>query len=195
VIKFIVAALWISAVTAGAIFYSFQQSEAKVTVEPEAPLLGGLDYIKTDIMSVPVLSNGGITGYFLARLVYTIEPAVEKKMSVPAATLINDELYSFLYSSPMIDFSKTETIDLDAFRNQIRDRVNKRVGEDVVHEVLVEQIDYLSKEEIRDNNLRRRKEANAETLAGGAEKAKSGGHGTAAKHGEAEPADGEAPAH
>ena len=179
-IKFIVAALWISAVTAGAIFYSFQSSQATASLEPASPMLGGLDYVKTETMSVPVLTKGGITGYFLARLVYTVEPEKANKMSVPAGTLINDELYSYLYSSPAIDFSRIEELDLDLFRNEIRDRINKRIGEDVVHEVLIEQIDFLSKQEIRDNNLRRRKETNAAALAVESAPEASGGHGAPA---------------
>jgi len=157
VIKFIVAALWISAVTVGAMMYSFTSHEAKVAAEAEPPLLGGLDYIKTEVISVPVLGQAGISGYFLARLVYTIEPEKAKKLTVPAQTLIGDELYSYLFSNPQIDFTHTDTLDLDLFRTGIRDRLNKRFGEEIVHDVIVEQIDFLSKEEIRDNNLRRRR--------------------------------------
>jgi len=34
--------------------------------------------------------------------------------------------------------------------------VNKRVGKDLIHDVLIEQIDFLTKAEIRDNTIRRR---------------------------------------
>ena len=47
---------------------------------------------------------------------------------------------------------------MDGFRNGLRDSVNARVGEELMHEVLVEQVDYLSKQEIRDN-LRERLKA------------------------------------
>ena len=54
-IKFIAAAIWICAATLGAVFYSFQMSAAKPATEEAAkPLLGGLDYVKTDVISVPV---------------------------------------------------------------------------------------------------------------------------------------------
>ena len=49
-----------------------------------------------------------------------------------------------------------KAVDLDAFRNGIREHVNKRVGEDVLHDVLIEQIDFLSKQDIRDNAIRRK---------------------------------------
>ena len=71
---------------------------------------------------------------------------------------MTDQVYSYLYSNPQIDFTKKETIDLDAFRTAIRDTVNTRVGADLVHEVLIDQVNFLTKDEIRDNAMRRRKD-------------------------------------
>ena len=73
-IKFVAAAIWLCAVTIGAVFYSFQNASAKIDAPAPPPLLGGLDYIKTDIVSVPVLKDGHVNGYFLTRLVDTVEP-------------------------------------------------------------------------------------------------------------------------
>jgi hypothetical protein len=161
VIKFIVAALWLCAVAIGCMFYSFQTASAKNDAPAPPPLLGGLDYIKTEIVSVPVLKDGHINGYFLTRLVYTIEPSKMAKLSVPAEALIIDQVYAYIYGNPDLDFVEHETLDLDAFRAGIRSKINEKVGEDLVHEVLIEQVDFLSKEEIRDNTIRRRLQAGA----------------------------------
>ncbi|MBZ9848711.1 hypothetical protein LB565_12030 [Mesorhizobium sp. CA14] len=158
-IKFIAAALWICAVTLGAVFYSFQAAGQRGAAEPPKPMLGGLDYVKTDMISVPLLRDGTIDGYFLTKLVYTVEPEQIKKLSVPAQALMTDQVYSYLYSNPQIDFTKKESIDLDAFRKSIRDTINARVGVELVHEVLIDQVNFLSKDDIRDNALRRRKNA------------------------------------
>ena len=84
-IKFIVAAIWICAVTIGAVFYSFQMRGGQARRRAATPpLLGGLDYVKTDVVSVPVLTTGRVVGYFLTRLVYTVEPEKLEKLSVPA---------------------------------------------------------------------------------------------------------------
>lgn len=160
-IKFIAAALWICAVTLGAVFYSFQAAGERGVGETPKPMLGGLDYVKTDMISVPLLRDGRIDGYFLTKLVYTVEPAEIKKLSIPAQALMTDQVYSYLYANPQIDFTKKESIDLDAFRKSIRDTINARVGAELVHEVLVDQVNFLSKDEIRDNALRRRKSDSA----------------------------------
>ena len=160
-IKFIAAAIWICAVTIGAVFYSFQSASARMDAPAAPPLLGGLDYVKTDIVSVPVLHEGRISGYFLTRLVYTVEPEKVARLSVPAEALIVDQVYSYIYGNPKLDFVSHETLDLDAFRDGIRKKINEKIGEELIHEVLVEQVDFLSKEEIRDNTIRRRMQSGA----------------------------------
>jgi hypothetical protein len=160
-IKFVAAAIWVCAVAIGAVFYSFQTASARIDAPAAPPLLGGLDYIKTEIVSVPVLKDSRIDGYFLTRLVYTVEPEKLARLSVPAESLIVDQVYSYVFGNPQLDFANHETLDLDAFKAGIRDSINKRVGDDLVHEVLIEQVDYLSKEEIRDNTIRRKMQAGA----------------------------------
>ncbi len=158
-IKFIVAAIWICVVTIGAMIYSFQSSAAKPDAGAEPAFFGGLDYVKTDVISVPVLQKGVINGYFIARLVYTVEPEKMRKLSVPAQSLIIDEVYTYLFSHPETDFSQADKVDIDALRTGIKDSINKRVDDTLIHEVLVEQIDYLSKADIRNNTIRQRKTA------------------------------------
>lgn len=154
-IRFIIAAVWICAVTVGSLVFAFQAAGSKSDADA-APFFGGLDYVSTGVISIPLIKSSSVQGYFLARLVYTVEPDLMNRLSVPAETLLVDEVYTHLYANPDIDFTQRETIDLDRFRSTIRDSINERIGEKLVHEILIEQIDYLSKEEIRDNTLRRR---------------------------------------
>ncbi|QPC91059.1 hypothetical protein [Mesorhizobium sp. INR15] len=159
--KVIAIAIWVCAATLGAVFYSFQATGQRGVGETPKPMLGGLDYVKTDVISVPLIHDAKIDGYFLTKLVYTVEPEQIKKLSIPADALITDEVYSYLYAHPQIDFTKKDTIDLDAFRAAIRDTINTRVGITLVHEVLIDQVNFLAKDEIRDNWLRRRQGATA----------------------------------
>lgn len=155
-IKFMVAALWISIATTGAMLYSFQSSQAPESAggQEEANHFKGLDYVKTGIISVPLFDKGRVYGYFLARLVFTADGKKLAGLRLPAETLLADQVYSHLYANPDIDFSRREDIDVDAFRNGIRDGVNARLGEPLIHEVLVEQLDFLAKDEVGTNSLR-----------------------------------------
>jgi hypothetical protein len=155
-IKFVIAAIWICAVTVGSIFFAFSSTSEKPEAAAPAPFFGGLDYVKTDVISVPIVKDGGVAGYFIARFVYTADPARLAAMTVPAEAMLIDEVFTYLYSNPAIDFSRAERLDIDAFRNGLRDSINKRLGEDLIKEVMMEQVDYLSKQEIRDNAMKRR---------------------------------------
>ena len=153
-IKFVVAAFWIVAVAIGSVYYSFGVAQNRPVEAVTPGFLGGLDYVKTEVISVPIVRSGQVSGYFLARLVYTIETEQAKKLVIPAEAVITDEVYSYLYANPQIDFQKRGAIDIDAIRDGIRKSVNERVGTPLIHDVLVEQLDYLTKEEIRANSFR-----------------------------------------
>ena len=155
-IKFILAGLWLCAATIGAAIYSFQTAGEKAAAEPAPPLLGGLDYVKTEVLSVPVMKSGGVEGYFLTRLVYTVEPDELKKLSVPADSLFSDEVYTYVFGNTKLDFGDVRTLDIDQMRKNLRDKINARVGKELIHDVMIDQIDFLSKKEIRDNAVRRR---------------------------------------
>lgn len=155
-IKFIAAAIWISLATTGALMFSFQSAQPEPEAAEQPPnAFNGLDYVKSGVISVPLLKDGAVHGYFLARLVYTIPSETLAALKLPPEALLSDEVYSYLYANPQIDFSDKERIDLDAFRNGIRDSVNGRLGDKVIHEVLIEQMDYLPKSEIPASTIKR----------------------------------------
>jgi hypothetical protein len=49
----------------------------------------------------------------------------------------------------MINIANVSTFDADEFKKRIREGLNKKLGDDVVQEVLIEKLDYLSKADIR----------------------------------------------
>lgn len=155
-IKFVFAALWICAVTVGTMLYSFQFSQARISAEPPPAFFGGLDYVSTDVISVPVIKAGAVDGYFLTRLSYSVDSKKLPALSIPVETMLVDEIYSHLYANPTIDYASDDGFDVAAFRDGLRESINKRVGEKLIHEVFIEQADYLSKAEIRDKTARSR---------------------------------------
>jgi len=180
-IKFVVAALWLCAVTVGTIFYSFGAASQKPAAETagSAGYFGGLDYIKADMISVPSIKDASVEGYFLTRLVYTAEPEKLKKLSIPIQNLLLDAVYGYIYGNFPVDVSKPDSFDIEAMKIGVRDSINKRAGDTLIHEVLVEQVDYIPKSEIRDNALRRRTGPTKFLTTGpedGAAEAPSGGH-------------------
>ena len=173
-IKFILAAIWICAVSVGAVLYSFQSSEARSTAAPPPAFFGGLDHISTELVSVPLVKDGAVDGYFLTRLSYSIDSEKMKTLTVPVNAILVDEIHSYLYANPEIDGFKAGAFDISAFRDGLRESINERVGSKLIHDVFIEQADYLSKDEIRSNTARRR--IGPDEGAAPAPAQKSGGH-------------------
>lgn len=196
-IKFIAAAVWIVAITLGAVFYSFQHAQPKPeAAASEESAAVSLDYLKTETMSVPVVRDGAVTGYFITKLVCTIDTKVMAKLHLPASSIIMDALYTYLFGSPEIDFTNTKKLDLGAFKEHIRESINKNIGQNLVQDIAVEQIEYLTKDEIRDNALRRKtavakKRKSAEEASHESGGHDSGGHDSGGHDG----GKAEAPAH
>ncbi|EKF41594.1 hypothetical protein [Nitratireductor indicus] len=156
-IKFVLAALWICAVTVGTVLFSFQFSQARNEAAPTpAAFFGGLEHIATDMISIPVVRKGGVDGYFLTKLSYSIDSKKLKTLSVPVNAMLVDEIFSYLYANPQIDYETSGGLDVVAFRESLRDAINKRVGDELIHDVFIDQADYLSKAEIRANTPRQK---------------------------------------
>lgn len=155
-IKFAVAALWISIATVGAMLFSFQSGQATdaPAEQAETDAFKGLDYVKTGIISVPVFEKGRVHGYFLARLVFTAEGAKLAQLKLPPEALLADQIYTHLFAHPDIDFTSRDNFDVDAFRNGLREGVNARLGQDFIRDVLIEQVDYLPKDQVGSNTVR-----------------------------------------
>lgn len=153
-IKLLITGVWICAVALGSVYFSIQTANKKQNAEPDPAMFGGLETVRGEITSIPVISGGKVEGYFLTRLSYTIDPKKAGLLTIPVPDLVTDALYTALVGEQLIDFPNMTKFNLEGFKTRIRDTINGRLGEEVFHDVIVEQIDFLSKADIR-SNMRR----------------------------------------
>ncbi len=153
-IRTIVIGLWICAVALGSLFFAVRQNYGSSgEVKAEAGGFGGLDYVKTDVMSVPIISNGSVAGYVVTQLVYTIDSNIRKKITVPLEYFISDEIFRKFYGS-YSDTKEVEKVKFEDVRASVITDLNARFPEPVIKDLLVEQFNYISAEEIRAMNMR-----------------------------------------
>ncbi len=148
-IKLLAIGVWVVAVALGSsyVMASVTSNEPEKSAPPS--YFEGLDYRKTDNITVPMIAKDAIQGYILARFVYTIDGKTVATMQVPPDPFILDEAFRQLYSTKGFDFETPSRFDLTKLVDSIRDSVNARYGQDVVHDVLVDQFDYIAKKDIR----------------------------------------------
>lgn len=147
-IKIVVTGLWICGVTIascyGAVMYfSGQASQA------DSSAFGGIDYIKTEMTSVPVIRNGEIKGYVVVQLVFAADSYKMKELKLEPAPFLIDEAYRVIYADNRVNFNHLEKQEIAELTKQIMENSNKRFKDDLIKEVLIQQLNYVAKDEIR----------------------------------------------
>lgn len=108
--------------------------------------------LRTRNISVPVLDGGVVLGYVVARFEFSADSEVLKMTSVLPESLVADEAFKLIYSHDARVSRNTRKHDLEALTKSISDGVNKKVGERLVKDVLIETWSYLSKEDLEKLN-------------------------------------------
>lgn len=153
-VKLLLTGLWVCIVTLGAVYFSVQMSAAPAPVDEEAKKKELQEFVRGEVITVPMMTDGAITGYFLGRISFMMDKEKIKEVKLPVTELMTDQLFTLLVGNRMVDLSNPGAFDLEKFRSSVKDGMNARMGEGVVAEVLVEQLDYMSKDDIRNNASR-----------------------------------------
>ncbi|MBB3996381.1 hypothetical protein [Aureimonas pseudogalii] len=148
-IKILGIGIWVCVVALGTSYAVATMRSSETTAAPkEADYFEGLDYRKTDGIAVPLIAENAIQGYVLARFVYTIDGETAAKLAVPPDPIILDEAFRAVYSVSGFDFRNPERYDLQALLGSIKESVNKRYGQKVVEDVMVDQFDFMPKNQL-----------------------------------------------
>jgi hypothetical protein len=149
-IKSILLGIWISGVTLGACYGAIVWDAGRTaTEEKKDKLFGKLEQVKTKTISVPVISDGAIQGYVVASFAFAVESDILKKMTISADTILLDEAFRVLYNGDMLHFKTMTKGDLDKSAKQIAENVNKRFGREFVYDVLIQELNFVPKEQAR----------------------------------------------
>lgn len=146
-IKPILLAAWAAVLSLSANFAVAYWKEHRS--HPPEKGVQALEQRKTRIINVPILSNGRVEGYVVAQFAYTGEAAALKAASVSPDGVILDEAFRLLYAEEKTDFRKLQRADLNKLIETLKGRVVDRLPPELVKEILVQEFNYVSKDEIR----------------------------------------------
>jgi hypothetical protein len=149
-IKVILLGVWLCAVTLGATYGALTwtaKSSTDSTQAAKAPAV--LQQVQTKVLNVPVIKDGALQGYVLAQFVFTVETEKLKELSTKPDVVVVDEAFKLIYTGEAIDFRTMRKNDIAALAKLIMTNVNKRLGEAIVHEVLVQEFNFLPRDQLR----------------------------------------------
>ena len=148
-IRLVLAGLWVCILTAGTSYAVAYWKENGSALSAKEEYLEGLQHLKTRVLSVPMVENGAVQGYIVARFAYTVEAKTMHQLAIPPEPYVVDEAFRRIYADERLDFRKLARYDLSILTGAIKQRVNERMQADVVQDVLIEDFNYVSREEFQ----------------------------------------------
>lgn len=145
-IKIVLIGVWVCIISLGGVYAAVTLS-ASSGVEAAKPAIPPA-YVAGETLSIPVVTEGAVTGYFLTKVSILVDQEKAATTHIPITPYITDELYTILVGNRMIDLPTAGNLDVEGLRNRIKDDLNARAGEALVTAVIFEQLDYLSKADL-----------------------------------------------
>lgn len=150
-LKLIITGIWVAAVTLGSVYFSIQMSKAPDPGAEEAAKKAVQELVRGETITYPVIAQGRVEGYFLARVSFVTDKTRLSEIKLPIPEMLTDELYTELVGDKVIRVGDNRNFDLKAFKARVKEALNYKLGAEVILGVVVEQIDYLTKEELQNN--------------------------------------------
>jgi hypothetical protein len=141
-IRIVLTGLWASMITVMAGYAAAYWQAGAPPPAPKEPYLEGLEFRKLPPITVPMIEDGAVEGYVLAKLVYTADAAHLRAFKLDPEAFIVDEAFSEIYVNGKLTAGSLRKYDLDRLLEDVKQNVNKRIGSELVQEVLVEEINY-----------------------------------------------------
>ena len=150
-LKLVILGIWVIAVTAGATFGSVHLralSSGESSGEQEDL---GVEELKAEMTSIPMIRGGEIIGYLIIQLSFQADRRLLAEKNLEPMPYINDAAFRAIFASTDVDFRRLRGSNLDKLTVAIAKEANKRIGGDLVRQVLIQQLNFVPKEDIRTN--------------------------------------------
>ena len=111
----------------------------------------GVEELKAEMTSVPMIRGGDVVGYVIIQLSFEADRRVLAEKKLEPGPYLNDAVFRVIFSSTDIDFQRLRAKDLDHLTLAVATEANKRIGAELIRHVLIQQLNFVRKEDIRTN--------------------------------------------
>jgi hypothetical protein len=125
---------------------SIMRANAKAASSDAAP--SKLQIMKTRMVSVPLLSDGEIIGYIITRLQFVADTDLAKLSTVQPDAFVADAAFREIYEKAPDDMKSGRKQVLNEVVANVAIAANKRIGRDVIKDVMIDSWAYLSKHDM-----------------------------------------------
>lgn len=107
------------------------------------------DHLKLEHVSVPRLKNGEVNGYVIGMLSATVKADEIAARRQAVASHISSAAFRVIYGEPEFDFKALKPAQIGKLSERIAAEANKSMGAEAVKQVIVENINYVKPDELR----------------------------------------------
>jgi hypothetical protein len=147
--KLLLTGVWAAAITLGSVYVSLRHASAPIESSEDAARAAVQEYVPGELITVPRIANGAVQGYFLTKLSFAVDRTKVSKLSVPLKESVTNTLFDILVGKNLINVADTTSFDLSTFKETVKKGLNEQMKDEVIFEVLVEQLEYLSKDDVK----------------------------------------------
>jgi hypothetical protein len=145
--RLIASCIWIVAVTSTSAYVCSAWRSRVTESVTSAKKAGDLQRKKTMPINVPMIANGIVEGYIVAQFIYLTDAKNLQELSIPPDDFITDEAFRALYSA-QVNFDHLEKYDLEGLTKTLVQKINQRLGSDIIKDILVEEFTYVPRRDI-----------------------------------------------
>jgi hypothetical protein len=146
--NFIFVGLWGCSVTLLSSYLAAYLAAGAPTIRSEQPYLDGVEYRRLQPITVPMILDGEVRGYVIAKLIYTADASTLRKLSIDPEVFVTNEAFNEIYTHGRVEFGKLSKYNIKSMMKNVKDEVNAKLGP-VVEDVLLDGINYVDKTEIK----------------------------------------------
>lgn len=150
-IKILLTGLWASVVALGSSYATATMGTGESVApqsENKGEVLDGLEYRKPPALTVPMISDGRLRGYVVAKIVFTADAEALGEFPVDPQPFVMDEAFRRIYTDGKVEFDKMSKYNLDEITKAIKANVNTRLGSELIRDILFEEMNYVDKESL-----------------------------------------------
>lgn len=116
---------------------------------PEHALQEQIEIVKLEPIAAPVIRDGSVFGYVIARMSVAVPAADAKAYKGLLVAYASEAVFRGIYEEKSFDFSAMRAVDVSELGRGIVERANKRFGKPTVREVVIESINFVSQAELQ----------------------------------------------
>lgn len=148
-LKLAAAGVWVAVVTAGSAYLSAGFMTPRAELSAAERSRAGLEQMVSDMTSVPVVRGNDIAGYIILQVTFEADKAKLSEFKIEPQPYLADAIFRSVYDAADADFTRLKAADIDKLLAAIAGNANAKMGGDIVAHVLVKELNYVRKEDIR----------------------------------------------